>query len=311
MMRAVSRVWWGSHPTTLKLMYSALVRSHLDYGTFLFDPLPKYLDKKLERIQSKALRMIIGAMKSSPINSLQVECVDPPLILRRQFLADKYILKAFSISCHPLEQSLDHLFNNLNNDKRLTDKNRLPLLLKSFLSFKSLSSSLQNLQKYPILPIFTIPFDSINFIPKIITSDFRKNILTSSNQNVEENFKNIISSKYPGFSLIYTDGSKSENNECGAAVHIPEFNLDLSYKLPKEISIFTAECFAIEQALFQIQLLNIRRALLCTDSLSAVLKISSNIIHYPEDFIICNIKNTLKSIKFQDNIGLDPWSFRN
>lgn len=296
MMRAVSRVWWGSHPTTLKLMYSALVRSHLDYGTFLFDPLPKYLNKKLERIQSKALRLIIGAMKSSPINSLQVECAEPPLILRRQFLADKYILKSFSISRHSLEQSLDHLFNNLINNKRLTDENRFPLLLKSFLSFKSLSSSLQNLQKDPILPIFTIPFDSINFIPNIITSEFRTNILTSSNQNAEENFKNITSSKFPGFSLIYTDGSKSDNKDCGAAVHIPEFNLNLSYKLPKEISIFTAECFAIEQALIQIQILNIRRALLCTDSLSAVLKISSNIIHCPEDYIICNIKNILKSL---------------
>ena len=71
-LRAVSGVWWGSHPTTLKLIYNALVRSRLDYESFLLDPLSKSNISKLNLIQSQALRIVAGAMKSSPINVLQV-----------------------------------------------------------------------------------------------------------------------------------------------------------------------------------------------------------------------------------------------
>lgn len=95
-LRAVSRVWWGSHPTTMKLMYNALIRSHLDYGSFILDPLPKYLQKRLDVVQSKSLRLVLGAMGSSPVNVLQVESVDPPLILRREFLSDSFLLRRFS-----------------------------------------------------------------------------------------------------------------------------------------------------------------------------------------------------------------------
>ena len=76
-------VWWGSHQFTLKLLYNAIIRSHFDYAIFLLDPCYRSALNKLDKIHYKALRIILGAMKSSPTNAMQMECVDPPLHLCR------------------------------------------------------------------------------------------------------------------------------------------------------------------------------------------------------------------------------------
>ncbi|XP_045459299.1 transcription termination factor, mitochondrial [Melitaea cinxia] len=46
----------------------------LEYGTFLLEPGSMSGFKALDKIQSKCLRIICGAMKTSPINALQAEC---------------------------------------------------------------------------------------------------------------------------------------------------------------------------------------------------------------------------------------------
>ncbi|XP_045453310.1 uncharacterized protein LOC123662511 [Melitaea cinxia] len=49
-LRAVSGVWWSAHPYCLKLIYDALVRSHMDYCLFVLDPFSKSLSQKLDKI---------------------------------------------------------------------------------------------------------------------------------------------------------------------------------------------------------------------------------------------------------------------
>lgn len=34
-LRSISNTWWGSHPSTLLIIYKAVIRSKLDYGCFL------------------------------------------------------------------------------------------------------------------------------------------------------------------------------------------------------------------------------------------------------------------------------------
>lgn len=82
-IRSLSGVWWGSHPYSQKLLYNALIRSHLDYGSFILDPCNKEGLEKLNLIQARCLRIILAAMKSSPKIALQVECLEAPLDLRR------------------------------------------------------------------------------------------------------------------------------------------------------------------------------------------------------------------------------------
>lgn len=101
-LRALSGVWWGSHPYCQKLLYNAIIRSHIDYGSFLMEPCNKDGLGKLDLIQAKCLRIILGAMRSSPKNAMQVEGVEPPLSLRRQYLADRFLIKASSYYNHLL-----------------------------------------------------------------------------------------------------------------------------------------------------------------------------------------------------------------
>uniref|UniRef100_A0A2H1VRS1 SFRICE_030446 n=1 Tax=Spodoptera frugiperda TaxID=7108 RepID=A0A2H1VRS1_SPOFR len=40
-LRALSGVWWISHPYNQKLLYNALIRSCMDYGSFILEPCNK------------------------------------------------------------------------------------------------------------------------------------------------------------------------------------------------------------------------------------------------------------------------------
>lgn len=86
----------------MKVVYSALIRSILDYGLFLQVPCNKSALATLDRVQSRCLQIITGFMKSSPNNGLQVECSGPPLALRKQYFASRFILKFERKSIYPL-----------------------------------------------------------------------------------------------------------------------------------------------------------------------------------------------------------------
>lgn len=105
-LRCLSGVWWGAHPYSQKNLYNSIIRSHLDYATFLLEPCSKLSLNKINKIQNKSLRIVIGAMKSSSIPSLQIECADPPLNLRRQHLSDRFYFKAAQNTNHRLHSIL-------------------------------------------------------------------------------------------------------------------------------------------------------------------------------------------------------------
>ncbi|KAG5866999.1 hypothetical protein JTB14_018162 [Gonioctena quinquepunctata] len=58
-----------------------------DYGDILYGSASKQL------FQNTALRLCAGAMNSTPVDSLRVEALEPPLEIRRTFLSKKSIVK--------------------------------------------------------------------------------------------------------------------------------------------------------------------------------------------------------------------------
>ena len=54
-------------------LYKALIRSTFDYGCILYSSACKNSLKKLDRIQFKAIRIALGAMKTTPTSALLVE----------------------------------------------------------------------------------------------------------------------------------------------------------------------------------------------------------------------------------------------
>ena len=89
-MRCLRGVDWGANRSALKTIYISLIRSVFDYGCVVYRSASKTLLTKLDVIQHKALRLCCGAMKSTPVNAMQVEMGEMPLHIRRDQLALVY-----------------------------------------------------------------------------------------------------------------------------------------------------------------------------------------------------------------------------
>ncbi len=83
LMRAVARQDWGADKQSLKGIYVGLIRSTLDYGSIIYESASSTLLKKLDVMQAKALRQILGAVITTPIAALQVETSEIPFVVTR------------------------------------------------------------------------------------------------------------------------------------------------------------------------------------------------------------------------------------
>lgn len=66
-MRCLTGREWGASRSSLKRVYVALIRSVLDYGSIVVGSAAKSLLKRLEVIQTQALRICCGAFKTSSV----------------------------------------------------------------------------------------------------------------------------------------------------------------------------------------------------------------------------------------------------
>nr|XP_037868831.1 uncharacterized protein LOC119628885 [Bombyx mori] len=258
MLRCLGGVWWGAHPATLRLVYNAVIRSVLDFGTFFLDPGNVAGFRKLDLIQSRALRIVSGAMKSSPVNALQIECCDPPLNLRRQYLSDRFIFRIVQFHNHPLISKLEFLSKKVPSSHK-----PLPCLLKSFLKFKQLQAPTHSFQ---VLPLFGASYDSLLLSPVICFSLG----IEKSDFNANENFNCNVNSKWPNWHQIYTDASKHSSGCVGVGVYHKQYNIVQKIKLPPESSVFTGECFGLLKALEYVLSFKLKKTVVFTDSLSAL-----------------------------------------
>ncbi len=78
-MRCLLGLEWGADYQSLKYIYVSLIRSRIDYGRVVYRSAAKSLLARLDIIQAKALRLCLGAVKTSPVCALQVESGEMPL----------------------------------------------------------------------------------------------------------------------------------------------------------------------------------------------------------------------------------------
>ena len=74
---------WGADKITFLHLYRSLVRSKLDYGCIIYGSAGSSYIKALDAIHHQGLRLLLGAFRTSPVESLYVEANEPPLDLRR------------------------------------------------------------------------------------------------------------------------------------------------------------------------------------------------------------------------------------
>jgi len=119
LLRFVAHASWGSDEKTLLHLYHSLIRSKLDYGAaVMYGSARKSYLRMLEPVQNQALRLCLGAFRTSPVRSLHVEGNEMPLDLRHRQLSSrpKYCLKVSSTVTNPARSCI------FNKQIKLFDK---------------------------------------------------------------------------------------------------------------------------------------------------------------------------------------------
>jgi len=101
LLRVVASTTWGSDEKTPLHLYRSLIRSKLDYGTIIYGSARKSYLRILDPVQNQALRLCLGAFRTSPVSSFHVEANEMPLDIRRRLLASQYCLKVSSDVTNP------------------------------------------------------------------------------------------------------------------------------------------------------------------------------------------------------------------
>ena len=96
LLRVLAHTSWGADQETLLHLYRSLIRSKLDYDCIVYGSARGSYLQMLDPIQNHALRLCLGAYRTSPASSLCVESNEPPLYFRRKKLSLQYCLKLSS-----------------------------------------------------------------------------------------------------------------------------------------------------------------------------------------------------------------------
>jgi ribonuclease HI len=266
LLRVVSKRDWGADRETLLRLYRSLVRSKLDYGSFIYSGArPSYL-KKLNVVQNQALRVCLGAFRTSPIPSLHVEAGEPPMNMRCKKLALQFALRACS---NPENPASETLFNTQHEHFYTSKPNAIrnpALRIRD--DFNSICPDTENVAKYSVI---NIPPWQLRR-PTIDTSLTRLEKSKTDPLVYRTGFDNLRE-KYENFLCAFTDGSKSDNGVTAAAFSSKFF---LQIRLPDEASIFTAELYAIRYALDFIASADQSDFILFSDSLSSIQALDSS-----------------------------------
>ena len=91
-----SEMGGGKH--VLKIMCNSLILSILDYSCVVLGCAPAYVVERLSIIQNKAVCLICGAVRTSFIASMEIECGVMPQSLRRKYLSLRYAIKIYNQS---------------------------------------------------------------------------------------------------------------------------------------------------------------------------------------------------------------------
>ena len=286
-MKVMSSTVWGASQNVLRLFYIAYIRSKIDYGTIIFCSAPESALRKLDILQNRALRMILGARNTSPITSMEVLANIEPLAIHRTFLKAKQYLKLLE---RPETDETSHILRVDSHCNQIETRTHKTFMqdIKSTLQSLSLTSWQRSpTQLYSTIPPWHqahITFTSMS--PHISIS-------------YTEDYREMIYTRYQGYKRIFTDGSKENLIPSTSCAYFVEYkNLVEVYKLDPDHSIMAAELFALYQSILYIynerDNLNNRYVIL-TDSMASLLILEGSSRSYI--YLVNNIKQLLHELK--------------
>jgi ribonuclease HI len=129
-LRKLAGTNWGANEEILKTVYLGTIRPHLEYGSPAWMTTSNTNQSVLDKVQNQALRVITGAMKSTPVKAMEQLTSIPPLSHRRDTKALVQASKYEFLPEHPMQHKLQGLTKNrlrrtsfVHKTKELTRRN--------------------------------------------------------------------------------------------------------------------------------------------------------------------------------------------
>ena len=272
-IKIIAKESWAKNTKFLIYLVKTLVRSRLMYGMEAFHSLSKMQLRKLSQIETRALKSALG-IPIMAVNKLVYRDIDwLPLKYLMKLNCAKFLvrlnatdilsqteyLSTFS-SCYQLSAEQ---FNKLSERGK-----------QKFTHIYEFTSDLfqkSNFQIIDVVPYMKYNIPSWEWEPPYLDTSLTKyskekelNVLTVAAKEKIYNNRHQLQ--------IFTDGSKLTAKNIGSAFVIPDMRITKSYKLNQNISIFTAELWAILKALDFINDCpkSITSVIIFTDSLSSI-----------------------------------------
>ncbi|GFX45993.1 probable RNA-directed DNA polymerase from transposon X-element [Trichonephila clavipes] len=258
LLKVLSNTSWGADRTSLLRVYQAIVLSRIDYGCVVYGSACNSTLKKLDPVHHMALRICSGAFRTSPVQSLYVNCHQLPLDLRRRKLSLAFYFKILSVPSHPLQNV--YMSTSMKRLYVARPSNIRPFMDRMKLHISKLDLPNVRIQQRNLFQPWNTPrFHYINPFATYSKSTVAPVV-----------FQRVFAyhrSQYSRYSAIYTDGSKrADYVGCGVVIE----DIMHGYRLDTSCSIFTAEAVAIYRALQLIDSTMPRKYCIYTDSMSVL-----------------------------------------
>ena len=247
---------WGLTPKTCSWMYTTIIRPILTYCSSIWirATQTQYNATKLKRVQALALRIMTGAMPSTPFTALDYLTNTPDIIIYLKGEAAKGAARlraydSWSLETHAPNKGTIKAHTTINNefmaDLNIHQKEKWDL-----------SKPTLNLERN-----FTVTTPGDN------STEYRNNL----QQTIDNLTSDIIT--------CYTDGSDTDTG-CGAGYIITTDNNNTilhenSFRLPDFCTVFQAELTAIREACTYLATTTNKHIIIWTDSLSSIQAVSA------------------------------------
>ncbi|XP_070153691.1 uncharacterized protein [Polyergus mexicanus] len=272
-LKAMTGIRWGAHPTNLLNVYKGFIRPLLDWGCQSFNPLDEILYLKISRLQYAALKAVSGLMTTTPTNVLLDINGEFPLDARWQGLTLRFLAKVMARRSHPLRRLIKDLC-----DLPVAERDNICLLTDTFFAHTELFGQTDT---FHLPGYLEFPYEC-RHLDLAINTDLGHRV--AADIDPASSFERLTSSlKYDA--SFYTDGSRSElDNRAGFAVFSPELDLEHKERINNNCTIFEAEAFVIQNAIDIVLEGKTRRAVIFSDSLSVLSSldnpVSTGITHH-------------------------------
>lgn len=288
LLKCISSSKWGADSRMLLRIYRALIRPIIEYGCEVFDSASDTLKAKLDSIQYRALKICAGAVCRTSLMSLQVECGEAPLSLRRNYLVNMYAMNVKSMKNHPNRYMLNDCWQKYYFDDKWNGKLHRP--------FESRFDDEEMQNKFFDTSPVNHPFWNYR---KVVTS-FEIHDLVQNIDDVclkREIVIRQINSTWSTPLHVYTDGSVNpESSRVGCCFVVPAFRYSKGFRLSDGVTIFSAELLAILFALEWVDEVKPMDICIFSDCYSAISIIAS---FDSDNKIVCDICMLLRALSDQ------------